>query len=243
MGGTCKPCGCGEDKTTFNSYDRGKTIIDISQSKADALKFLKNEFDNKNNDDNNIKTINSLLSINDYFKIVMIQSFYRKMMKKKILNNNSLVNKNLIKNEKNGINKNNKTILSNITEESGDLLVYNIIDDKITYTGYLNCNKNTFSQLGVLKIGSDEIYHGQFLDGYYNGYGLNTRRDVFSYEGEFVNGLKHGIGIEILENNEVYVGEYKYDFKDGIGIYYFSNGARYEGEFKKGIITGYVSIF
>lgn len=41
MGGTCKPCGCGEDKTTFNSYDRGKTIIDISQSKADALKFLK----------------------------------------------------------------------------------------------------------------------------------------------------------------------------------------------------------
>lgn len=81
MGGTCKPCGCGEDKTTLNSYDRGKTIIDISQSKADALKFLKNEFENNSNNDVNIKDLEKIMSLSIFFKISMIQKLLSKLEK------------------------------------------------------------------------------------------------------------------------------------------------------------------
>ncbi len=56
-----------------------------------------------------------------------------------------------------------------------------------------------------IKKGSDHVYIGEFVDGYY-----------------------HGQGIQTLETNEIYVGNFKEDYMDGYGTMFFQADTFFE---------------
>jgi len=105
-------------------------------------------------------------------------------------------------------------------------------------------------------------YHGQFIQGLKDGYGVEERGDGSKYEGHFKEGQKHGKGLykwaigeryegEFIENKmygngtyswndgTVYVGEWKDNKLYGNGLLIEGNGGRYLGSFKNDKKEGY----
>ncbi|XP_020238891.1 uncharacterized protein LOC109817948 [Cajanus cajan] len=105
-------------------------------------------------------------------------------------------------------------------------------------------------------------YEGDWVDGRYDGYGIESwargsrykgcyrqgLRHGFgvykfytgdSYAGEWCNGQSHGLGVQSCSDGSCYVGEFKYGVKHGLGCYHFRNGDRYAGEYFGDKIHGF----
>ncbi|KAI5073200.1 hypothetical protein GOP47_0011213 [Adiantum capillus-veneris] len=92
-------------------------------------------------------------------------------------------------------------------------------------------------------------YEGDWVDGKYDGYGVETwsrgsryrgqYRQGDVYSGEWSNGQSHGCGVQTCEDGSRYVGEFKWGVKHGFGYYHFRNGDTYAGEYFADKMHGY----
>ncbi|RBP53711.1 hypothetical protein DFR28_1011100 [Arenicella xantha] len=92
-------------------------------------------------------------------------------------------------------------------------------------------------QFSVTNTPSDYTYHGEMLDSQMHGMGkLVTSQH--QYEGQFVNGWFEGFGTFTNNNGDVYEGEFKANLYDGSGKITYPSGAVYEGMFVAGLYHG-----
>ncbi|XP_059299138.1 uncharacterized protein LOC132051897 [Lycium ferocissimum] len=82
-------------------------------------------------------------------------------------------------------------------------------------------------------------YKGQYRQGMRNGYGVYKFYTGDSYVGEWCNGQSHGIGVQSCSDGSCYVGGFKCGVKHGLGCYHFRNGDRYAGEYFGDKIHGF----
>ncbi|EPS64865.1 hypothetical protein M569_09914, partial [Genlisea aurea] len=74
-------------------------------------------------------------------------------------------------------------------------------------------------------------YRGQYKQGLRNGFGVYRFYTGDVYAGEWSSGQSHGCGVHTCEDGSRYVGEFKWGVKHGLGHYHFRNGDRYGGEY------------
>ncbi|KAK4276754.1 hypothetical protein QN277_014866 [Acacia crassicarpa] len=82
-------------------------------------------------------------------------------------------------------------------------------------------------------------YKGQYRQGLRHGYGVYRFYTGDSYAGEWFNGQSHGMGVQTCSDGSCYIGEFKYGVKHGLGCYHFRNGDRYAGEYFGDKIHGF----
>ncbi|KAJ7959114.1 Phosphatidylinositol 4-phosphate 5-kinase 1 [Quillaja saponaria] len=82
-------------------------------------------------------------------------------------------------------------------------------------------------------------YRGQYRQGLRHGYGVYRFYTGDSYAGEWCNGQSHGVGVQTCSDGSCYIGEFKYGVKHGLGCYHFRNGDRYAGEYFGDKIHGF----
>ncbi|KAK6939850.1 MORN motif [Dillenia turbinata] len=82
-------------------------------------------------------------------------------------------------------------------------------------------------------------YRGQYRQGLRHGFGVYRFYTGDSYAGEWCNGQSHGIGVQTCSDGSCYVGEFKYGVKHGLGCYHFRNGDKYAGEYFGDKIHGF----
>ncbi|KAH9321041.1 hypothetical protein KI387_015680, partial [Taxus chinensis] len=74
-------------------------------------------------------------------------------------------------------------------------------------------------------------YRGQYRQGFRQGFGVYRFYTGDVYAGEWSNGQSHGYGVHTCEDGSRYVGEFKCGVKHGLGYYHFRNGDTYAGEY------------
>ncbi|XP_057490888.1 uncharacterized protein LOC130776637 [Actinidia eriantha] len=82
-------------------------------------------------------------------------------------------------------------------------------------------------------------YRGQYRQGLRHGYGVYRFYTGDSYAGKWCNGQSHGVGVQTCSDGSCYVGEFKCGVKHGLGCYHFRNGDRYAGEYFGDLIHGF----
>ncbi|XP_058089561.1 uncharacterized protein LOC131236432 [Magnolia sinica] len=82
-------------------------------------------------------------------------------------------------------------------------------------------------------------YRGQYRQGLRHGLGIYRFYTGDSYAGEWFNGQSHGVGVQTCSDGSCYVGEFKCGVKHGLGRYHFRNGDRYAGEYFGDKIHGF----
>ncbi|ESQ27355.1 hypothetical protein EUTSA_v10018575mg [Eutrema salsugineum] len=82
-------------------------------------------------------------------------------------------------------------------------------------------------------------YKGQYKQGLRHGYGVYWFYTGDSYSGEWFNGQSHGYGVQTCADGSSYVGEFKFGVKHGLGSYHFRNGDKYAGEYFGDKIHGF----
>ncbi|RAL50683.1 hypothetical protein DM860_015830 [Cuscuta australis] len=84
---------------------------------------------------------------------------------------------------------------------------------------------------GVETWAKGSRYRGQYRQGLRHGVGLYRSYTGDVYAGEWCNGQCHGQGVHTCEDGSSYVGEFKWGVKHGLGTYQFRNGDTYAGEY------------
>ncbi|KAJ8445121.1 hypothetical protein Cgig2_029493 [Carnegiea gigantea] len=74
-------------------------------------------------------------------------------------------------------------------------------------------------------------YRGQYRAGLRHGFGVYRFYTGDTYAGEWCNGQYHGVGVQSCSDGSCYVGEFKCGVKHGLGCYHFRNGDKYAGEY------------
>lgn len=74
-------------------------------------------------------------------------------------------------------------------------------------------------------------YKGCYKQGLRHGYGVYRFYTGDCYSGEWFNGQSHGFGVQSCSDGSCYVGEFKFGSKHGLGCYHFRNGDKYTGEY------------
>ncbi|CAN8234130.1 unnamed protein product [Cochlearia groenlandica] len=82
-------------------------------------------------------------------------------------------------------------------------------------------------------------YKGQYKKGLRHGYGVYWFYTGDSYSGEWFNGQSHGFGMQTCADGSSYVGQFKFGVKHGLGSYHFRNGDKYAGEYFGDKIHGF----
>ncbi|KAK7282741.1 hypothetical protein RIF29_11761 [Crotalaria pallida] len=82
-------------------------------------------------------------------------------------------------------------------------------------------------------------YRGQYRQGLRHGYGVYRFYTGDCYSGEWCNGQSHGVGVQTCSDGSCYIGEFKFGVKHGLGCYHFRNGDRYAGEYFGDKIHGF----
>ncbi|KAB1205347.1 Phosphatidylinositol 4-phosphate 5-kinase 1 [Morella rubra] len=82
-------------------------------------------------------------------------------------------------------------------------------------------------------------YRGQYRQGLRHGYGVYRFYTGDSYAGEWCNGQSHGVGVQTCSDGSCYIGEFKCGVKHGLGYYHFRNGDKYSGEYFGDKIHGF----
>ncbi|KAK2659541.1 hypothetical protein Ddye_006074 [Dipteronia dyeriana] len=82
-------------------------------------------------------------------------------------------------------------------------------------------------------------YKGQYRQGLRHGYGVYRFYTGDSYAGQWCNGQSHGTGLQTCADASSYVGNFKCGMKHGLGVYNFRNGDRYAGEYFGDKIHGF----
>lgn len=77
-------------------------------------------------------------------------------------------------------------------------------------------------------------YEGDWVDGRYNGYGVEAYRNGAQYKGQFKRGYREGYGVYSFPSGDRYSGAWKRGQSEGVGLQMCSDGSRFLGEFKGG---------
>ncbi|KAK8495346.1 hypothetical protein V6N13_122806 [Hibiscus sabdariffa] len=93
-------------------------------------------------------------------------------------------------------------------------------------------HKGKCSGSGVYYYYMSGRYEGDWVDGKYDGYGVETWARGSRYRGQFRQGLRHGFGVYWFYTGDVYAGEWSNGQSYGCGIHTCEDGSRYVGEFK-----------
>lgn len=92
---------------------------------------------------------------------------------------------------------------------------------------------------GIESWSKGSKYKGQYRQGARHGYGVYWFYTGDSYSGEWFNGQSHGFGVQTCADGSSYVGEFKFGVKHGLGSYHFRNGDKYAGEYYGDKIHGF----
>ncbi|KAL4297989.1 hypothetical protein GQ457_12G001370 [Hibiscus cannabinus] len=99
-------------------------------------------------------------------------------------------------------------------------------------------HKGKCSGSGVYYYYMKGRYEGDWIDGKYDGYGVETWAKGSRYRGQYRQGLKHGIGVYRFYTGDVYAGEWSNGQCHGCGVHCCEDGSKYVGEFKWGVKHG-----
>jgi hypothetical protein len=97
-------------------------------------------------------------------------------------------------------------------------------------------NKTHYTDKVVMDNG--DVYEGEYLDNYRDGFGTYTWVNGDKYVGEWSMDNHDGFGTYTWETGDKYVGEWINGIKTGEGTYYYNNGIIYEGTFLNGLFNG-----
>ncbi|KAL8129072.1 hypothetical protein V2J09_018227 [Rumex salicifolius] len=99
-------------------------------------------------------------------------------------------------------------------------------------------HKGKCSGSGVYYYYMSGRYEGDWIDGKYDGYGVETWARGSRYRGQYRQGLRHGYGVYRFYTGDVYAGEWSNGQSHGCGIHTCDDGSRFVGEFKWGVKHG-----
>ncbi|KAK3006439.1 hypothetical protein RJ639_017434 [Escallonia herrerae] len=99
-------------------------------------------------------------------------------------------------------------------------------------------HKGRCSGSGVYYYYMSGRYEGDWVDGKYDGYGVETWARGSRYRGQYRQGLRHGFGVYRFYTGDVYAGEWLNGQSHGCGVHTCDDGSRYVGEFKWGVKHG-----
>ncbi|KAJ8748786.1 hypothetical protein K2173_011341 [Erythroxylum novogranatense] len=99
-------------------------------------------------------------------------------------------------------------------------------------------HKGKCSGSGVYYYYMSGRYEGDWVDGKYDGYGVETWARGSRYRGQYRQGLRHGYGVYRFYTGDVYTGEWSNGQSHGCGVHTCEDGSRYVGEFKWGVKHG-----
>lgn len=100
-------------------------------------------------------------------------------------------------------------------------------------------HKGKCSGSGVYYYYMSGRYEGNWIDGMYDGYGVETWVKGSRYRGQYRQGLRHGLGVYRFYTGDVYAGEWSSGRSHGCGVHSCEDGSRYAGEFKWGVKHGH----
>ncbi|CAI9102072.1 OLC1v1000266C3 [Oldenlandia corymbosa var. corymbosa] len=100
-------------------------------------------------------------------------------------------------------------------------------------------HKGKCSGSGVYYYYMSGRYEGDWVDGKYDGYGVETWARGSRYRGQYRQGLRHGFGVYRFYTGDVYAGEWSNGQSHGCGVHTCDDGSRYVGEFKWGVKHGF----
>ena len=81
-------------------------------------------------------------------------------------------------------------------------------------------------------------FEGDWIDGKYDGFGVETWARGSRYRGQYRQGLRHGFGVYRFYAGDVYAGAWSNGQSHGCGLHTCEDGSWYVGEFKWGIKHG-----
>lgn len=81
-------------------------------------------------------------------------------------------------------------------------------------------------------------YEGDWVDGKYDGYGIESWARGSKYRGQYRQGLRHGYGVYKFYTGDTYGGEWCNGQSHGIGSQSCSDGSCYIGQFKRAVKHG-----
>lgn len=99
-------------------------------------------------------------------------------------------------------------------------------------------HKGKCSGSGVYYYYMSGRFEGDWIDGKYDGYGVETWARGSRYRGQYRQGLRHGFGVYRFYTGDVYAGEWSNGQSHGCGVHTCEDGSRYVGEFKWGVKHG-----
>lgn len=82
-------------------------------------------------------------------------------------------------------------------------------------------------------------YRGQYRGGLRHGFGVYRFYTGDTYAGQWFHGQYHGVGVQTCSDASCYVGHFKFGVKHALGCYHFRNGDRYAGEYFGDKIHGF----
>ncbi|CAL9111126.1 unnamed protein product [Musa textilis] len=91
---------------------------------------------------------------------------------------------------------------------------------------------------GVYNFFAKGRYEGDWIDGKYDGWGIESWARGSRYRGQYRRGLRHGFGVYKFYNGDCYAGEWIGGQSHGVGVQTCSDGSSYIGEFKCGVKHG-----
>lgn len=91
---------------------------------------------------------------------------------------------------------------------------------------------------GVYYFFTKGRYEGDWVDGKYDGYGIESWAKGSRYRGQYRNGLRHGFGAYRFFSGDSYAGEWMSGQSHGRGVQSCADGSCYVGEFKGGVKHG-----
>ncbi|XP_008782234.2 junctophilin-3-like [Phoenix dactylifera] len=92
---------------------------------------------------------------------------------------------------------------------------------------------------GVESWARGSRYRGQYRQGLRHGFGTYRFYNGDGYAGEWLGGQSHGSGVQTCSDGSCYAGQFKCGVKHGLGCYSFRNGDRYSGEYFGDKIHGF----
>ncbi|CAN4078105.1 unnamed protein product [Withania somnifera] len=99
-------------------------------------------------------------------------------------------------------------------------------------------HKGKCSGSGVYYYRLNGRYEGDWIDGKYDGYGVETWSKGSRYRGQYRQGLRHGVGMYRSYSGDLYAGEWCNGQCHGYGVHTCEDGSSYTGEFKWGVKHG-----
>jgi len=80
-------------------------------------------------------------------------------------------------------------------------------------------------------------YTGQWRCNHANGVGTAVHEDR-TYHGEWIDDFQSGVGVEVWHDGSKFQGEFKHGTKHGVGFYQWSDGSSHSGTWKDGMMHG-----